>query len=213
MATEIEQAFARGWARRGFEFAEPSYGSGRASARARDQCGASVNIPPPSASGAAGRAQIVTNPNCSTVALTMALAPLKQFGIRRVIATTMQAVSGAGYPGVPSMDIIGNVVPFIGGEEEKMQQETQKILGEFAGEDLRRWMRRSARTAIACRWSTAIRSRYRSSFDEAQSEEIIAAMNGFRGVPQQKRSAQRAMRSRFSIWRSRIVRNRARRGT
>ena len=65
----------------------------------------------------------------------MALAPLKQFGIKRVIATTMQAISGAGYPGVASMDIMGNVIPFIGGEEEKMQQETQKILGEFANGD------------------------------------------------------------------------------
>src|ERR1700733_4956509 len=80
------------------------------------------------------KGQIVTNPNCSTIVLTMGLAPLRQFGITRVIATTMQAVSGAGYPGVPSMDILGNVIPFIGGEEEKMQQETQKILGEFRGD-------------------------------------------------------------------------------
>jgi aspartate-semialdehyde dehydrogenase len=80
--------------------------------------------------------QIVTNPNCSTVVLTMGLAPLRQFGIVRVIATTLQAISGAGYPGVPSMDIMGNVVPFIGGEEEKMQQETQKIMGEFAGDHI-----------------------------------------------------------------------------
>jgi aspartate-semialdehyde dehydrogenase len=77
------------------------------------------------------KGQIVTNPNCSTIVLTMALAPLKQFGITRIVATTMQAISGAGYPGVASMDIVGNVIPFIGGEEEKMQQETQKILGEF----------------------------------------------------------------------------------
>jgi aspartate-semialdehyde dehydrogenase len=76
---------------------------------------------------------ILTNPNCSTVGLTMGLAPLRQFGIRRVVVTTMQAVSGAGYPGVPSMDILGNVVPFIGGEEEKMQTETQKILGTLDG--------------------------------------------------------------------------------
>ena len=80
------------------------------------------------------KGQIVTNPNCSTVALTMGLAPLKPFGISKVIATTMQAISGAGYPGVASMDIVGNVVPFIGGEEEKMQQETQKILGELRGD-------------------------------------------------------------------------------
>jgi aspartate-semialdehyde dehydrogenase len=82
------------------------------------------------------KGQIVTNPNCSTVVLTMGLAPLKQFGITKVIATTMQAISGAGYPGVASMDIVGNVIPFIGGEEEKMQEETQKILGEFRGDHI-----------------------------------------------------------------------------
>ena len=82
------------------------------------------------------KGQIVTNPNCSTVVLTMGLAPLKPFGIAKVIATTMQAISGAGYPGVPSMDIVGNVIPFIGGEEEKMEQETQKILGEFRGDHI-----------------------------------------------------------------------------
>jgi aspartate-semialdehyde dehydrogenase len=82
------------------------------------------------------KGQIVTNPNCSTVVLTMGLAPLKPFGITRVIATTLQAISGAGYPGVPSMDINANVIPFIGGEEEKMQQETQKILGEFRGDHI-----------------------------------------------------------------------------
>lgn len=76
---------------------------------------------------------IVTNPNCSTVVLAMALAPLRIFDIRRVIVTTMQAVSGAGYPGVPSLDILGNVVPFIGGEEDKLETETQKILGADGG--------------------------------------------------------------------------------
>ena len=82
------------------------------------------------------KGQIVTNPNCSTIVLTMGLAPLKQFGITRIVTTTMQAISGAGYPGVPSMDIVGNVIPFIGGEEEKMQQETQKIMGEFQGDHI-----------------------------------------------------------------------------
>jgi aspartate-semialdehyde dehydrogenase len=82
------------------------------------------------------KGQIVTNPNCSTVVLTMGLGPLKPFGISKVIATTMQAISGAGYPGVPSMDIVGNVIPYIGGEEEKMEQETQKILGEFCGDHI-----------------------------------------------------------------------------
>lgn len=79
---------------------------------------------------------IATNPNCSTVALTMGLAPMVPFGIETIIATTMQAISGAGYPGVPSMDIMGNVIPFIGGEEAKMEIETQKILGALAGDHI-----------------------------------------------------------------------------
>jgi len=76
---------------------------------------------------------IVTNPNCSTVVLSMALAPLRPFGLRSCIVTTMQAVSGAGYPGVPSFDILGNAIPFISGEEEKIEIETRKILGTLAG--------------------------------------------------------------------------------
>ena len=73
---------------------------------------------------------IVTNPNCAAVVLTMALAPMRRFGLRRVLVTTMQAVSGAGYPGVPSLDIIGNLIPFIGGgEEDKIERETVKMLG------------------------------------------------------------------------------------
>lgn len=72
----------------------------------------------------------VTNPNCSTVGLVLALAPLERgFGLESVLATTMQAVSGAGYPGVASLDILGNVIPFIAKEEEKMEEEAQKILG------------------------------------------------------------------------------------
>lgn len=76
---------------------------------------------------------ILANPNCSTAGLVLALAPLQAaFGVEKVFVTTMQAVSGAGYPGVPSLDILGNVVPLIGGEEEKMEQETRKILGRLA---------------------------------------------------------------------------------
>jgi aspartate-semialdehyde dehydrogenase len=75
------------------------------------------------------KGRIVTNPNCSTVVLSMALAPLRQFGLSKVMVTTLQAVSGAGYPGVPSWDILGNVIPFIEGEEEKIETETKKILG------------------------------------------------------------------------------------
>ena len=78
------------------------------------------------------KGMIVTNPNCSTITLTMALAPFKQFGITKIIVTTLQAISGAGYPGVASMDIVSNVIPHIGGEEEKMECETQKILGDYS---------------------------------------------------------------------------------
>ena len=77
------------------------------------------------------RGAIVTNPNCSTVVLAMALAPLRVFGLRSVLTTTLQAVSGAGYPGVPSFDIVGNVIPEIGGEEEKIETEANKILGDW----------------------------------------------------------------------------------
>ena len=75
---------------------------------------------------------IVTNPNCSTIMLALALAPLHAaFGIDATIATTLQALSGAGYPGVASLDILDNVLPYIGGEEEKIESETTKILGRF----------------------------------------------------------------------------------
>jgi aspartate-semialdehyde dehydrogenase len=75
---------------------------------------------------------MVTNPNCSTIGLVIALKPLEErFGIEQIFVSTMQAVSGAGYPGVASMDILDNVVPFIGGEEEKMEAETLKLLGKM----------------------------------------------------------------------------------
>ncbi len=72
---------------------------------------------------------LVTNPNCSTVFLAMALAPLRQYGLKSVVVTTLQALSGAGYPGVASLDAVGNVVPFISGEEAKIESEPKKILG------------------------------------------------------------------------------------
>lgn len=75
---------------------------------------------------------IVTNPNCSTIMLALALAPLHAaFGVEATVATTLQALSGAGYPGVASLDILDNVLPYIGGEEEKIESETTKILGRF----------------------------------------------------------------------------------
>ncbi|MDD2638009.1 MAG: aspartate-semialdehyde dehydrogenase [Methanothrix sp.] len=77
---------------------------------------------------------IVTNPNCTTIMFALTLKPLMPLDIQRVIVASMQAVSGAGYEGVPSMAILGNVIPFISGEEEKVEKEAQKILGTFDGD-------------------------------------------------------------------------------
>jgi aspartate-semialdehyde dehydrogenase len=128
---------------------------------------------------------IVTNPNCAAIVLCMSLAPLRQFGISRVSVTTMQAVSGAGYPGVASLDILGNVIPFIGGgEEEKIEQETVKILGTDGG-----------RTALGATISAqvtrvpvidghtmtvSVELSTRPSVDA-----VMAAMREFRGQPQE----------------------------
>jgi aspartate-semialdehyde dehydrogenase len=80
---------------------------------------------------------IVTNPNCSTIMIVMALAPLHaMFGVEATVATTLQALSGAGYPGVPSLDILDNVLPYIGGEEEKIETETVKILGRLRSDQI-----------------------------------------------------------------------------
>jgi aspartate-semialdehyde dehydrogenase len=77
---------------------------------------------------------VVTNPNCSTIFLALALGALWELEPRMVMVTTLQALSGAGHPGVSSLDAMGNVIPFIAGEEEKIENETRKILGEFCGE-------------------------------------------------------------------------------
>jgi aspartate-semialdehyde dehydrogenase len=131
------------------------------------------------------RGAIVTNPNCSTVTLTMALGPLKRYGIKRVVVTTMQAVSGAGYPGVPSMDILGNVVPYIGNEEEKMQEETQKILGSISAD---RIVSLDARLSAHCNRVAVIDGHTLAVSVELEArlsaEEIIQALNSYRGVPQ-----------------------------
>ncbi len=91
---------------------------------------------------------IVCNPNCSTIHLTLVLKPLADaFGLRRVIVTTMQALSGAGYPGVASLDILDNVIPFIGGEETKLETEPLKILGTWRND---RVVNADVRISAAC---------------------------------------------------------------
>jgi len=134
------------------------------------------------------KGQIVTNPNCSTVVLTMGLAPLKPFGIVRVVATTLQAISGAGYPGVPSMDISANVIPFIGGEEEKMQQETQKILGDFRGDHIEPL---SARVSAHCNRVPVVDGHTVTVSVELSSKpaeaDLRRAFSEFRSVPQERK--------------------------
>jgi len=133
------------------------------------------------------KGQIVTNPNCSTIVLTMALGPLKQFGITRMIVTTMQAVSGAGYPGVPSMDILGNVVPYIGGEEEKMQQETQKIMGDFAGDHITPLAAKVSahcnRVAVVDGHTVTVSVEFATRPSEA---DLLNAFRSFTSVPQER---------------------------
>ncbi len=93
--------------------------------------------PQRAARGWPGCGGIVTNANCAATVIAMALAPLHAaYGVRRIFVTTMQAISGAGYPGVASLDILGNIVPFISGEEEKFQLELGKMLGKLSGDRL-----------------------------------------------------------------------------
>src|SRR5580700_4371172 len=134
------------------------------------------------------KGQIATNPNCSTIVLAMALAPLKQFGIKRVMATTMQALSGAGYPGVASLDINGNVVPFISGEEEKMQRETQKILGDFTGDSIRPL---AAKVSAQCNRVPVVDGHMVATSVELEQKpgvaELIQAMESFSSLPQERK--------------------------
>ena len=131
---------------------------------------------------------IVTNPNCSAIHLVLALKPLHDaYGLDGVLVATMQAVSGAGYPGVPSLDMIDNVVPYIGGEEEKMEVEAQKLLGGYdAGAGFqpadfvlsahcnRVPVRDGHTECVSVRLSTP-----------ATPEEMIETFESFRGRPQE----------------------------
>lgn len=130
---------------------------------------------------------IATNPNCSTIHMVLALKPIQQaFGLEAVLVTTMQAVSGAGYPGVASLDMIDNVVPYIGDEEEKMQSETQKLLGGWGAAGFtpapfvvsascNRVPVRDGHTECVSVRTTAA----------AAPEDVIEAMQSFRGRPQE----------------------------
>jgi aspartate-semialdehyde dehydrogenase len=132
---------------------------------------------------------MVTNPNCSAIGLVMALAPLhKRFGVAQAFVVTMQAVSGAGYPGVASLDILGNIIPYIGGEEEKMEAETRKLLGTLEGSRIR-----DAALEVSAQCNRVpvedghLESVSVKLAQQAKAEDVIAAWSGFQGAPQELR--------------------------
>ncbi len=128
---------------------------------------------------------ISTDPNCSTIQMAITLKPLMQFGLRQVMVTTMQALSGAGYPGVASLDIIDNVVPFISGEEDKMETEALKILGTYNGQGIQN---ADFKLSASCNRVNVKDGHLESIFvklDENPSlEQITAAFEDFKGAPQ-----------------------------
>jgi aspartate-semialdehyde dehydrogenase len=134
---------------------------------------------------------MVTNPNCSAIGLVLALAPLhRRFGIDKIFVATMQAISGAGYPGVPSMDILGNVIPYIAKEEDKMEAESRKLLGSLVESALNgshivpadlQLSAHCNRVAVEDGHTESVSLKLRKP---AQAEEIVAAWNEFRCLPQ-----------------------------
>jgi len=130
---------------------------------------------------------VVTNSNCSAMGLVLALAPLhRQFGIETIMAVTMQAVSGAGYPGVPSLDILGNVIPYIAKEEEKMEEETGKLLGKLDGSKI---VQASFSMSAQCN-RVAVEDGHTESIavkltKKVSAEQIIRAWSEFRGAAQE----------------------------
>jgi aspartate-semialdehyde dehydrogenase len=134
---------------------------------------------------------MVTNPNCSAIGLVLALAPLhRRFGIDKIFVATMQAISGAGYPGVPSMDILGNVIPYIAKEEDKMEAETRKLLGSLVESSLNGSRVVDADLTLSAHCNrVAVEDGHTESVSlklrkPATSEEIIEAWNEFRCLPQ-----------------------------
>jgi len=131
---------------------------------------------------------LVTNPNCAAVVLVMPLAALRPFGIRKVIVTTFQAVSGAGYPGVPSLDIVGNVIPYIGGDEEnKVESEPQKILGSLEDGRVRPL---PFTVSASCNRVPTINGHLVTASVELEQrpgrEDILRALCSFSGLPQER---------------------------
>ena len=132
---------------------------------------------------------VVTNPNCSAIGLVLALAPLhRRFQVETVMAVTMQAVSGAGYPGVASLDILGNVIPYIANEEEKMEEETHKLLGTLNGAGIIpapfKMSAQCNRVAVEDGHTESVSLKFKN---KAGAADILEAWAEFRGVPQQRK--------------------------
>jgi aspartate-semialdehyde dehydrogenase len=130
---------------------------------------------------------IVTNPNCSTIVLAMALAPLKPFGIKSVLVTTMQAISGSGYPGHSAFDMTANVYPYIGNEEPKMETEPAKILGECDGQG---FVDHPMMVSAACNRVEVLDGHTETVAvklaERVTAEAIIDAFNSFTSTPQER---------------------------
>ncbi len=128
---------------------------------------------------------ITTDPNCSTIQLVISLKPLMAFGLKQVVVSTMQAISGAGYPGVPSLDIIDNVVPFISKEEEKLECEAMKLLGSFDGQKVQD---ADFLLSASCNRVHVKDGHLESVFvkleDNPKIDDIIDAFSRFEGEPQ-----------------------------
>lgn len=135
------------------------------------------------------RGYIVTNPNCSTIMLALALAPLhSRFGVKSVVATTMQALSGAGYPGVASLAISDNVLPFIEGEEEKIEQETLKILGRYHKDTVASAAMNVSAQCNRVNVSDGHLATVRVGLEQKASiDEVSETLASFKALPQQMR--------------------------
>jgi aspartate-semialdehyde dehydrogenase len=134
------------------------------------------------------RGFIATNPNCAAATLVLALAPLeRRFGLKAVAVTTLQAISGAGYPGLPSLDILGNVIPFIAGEEEKIERETKKILGTLAGDAVTPHpVTVSAQTTRVPVVDGHTASVFATLGSQPALDDVRDAIRTYRGVPQER---------------------------
>jgi aspartate-semialdehyde dehydrogenase len=131
---------------------------------------------------------IVTNPNCTTIGLVISLAPLERaFGLEKVLMTSMQAISGAGYPGIPTLDIMGNVIPHISGEEEKVEREAHKLLGKLTDGHVQ-----PAKFAMSAHCNRVmVEDGHTESISvalraKASVEDLIEVWREFRALPQER---------------------------